>query len=168
MTDYPPAPLWRRLAAALYDSLLLLGLWMGILLADTLLRDALELERNWAVLRALLLAGGFAFFGWFWRHGGQTLGMRSWRLMLIHREGIRISWPTAALRYALQMLLWSVCLIPLLTLSPRMLGMIGLPLSIGSGLFVLLTWLIHAVDAQHRAPHDWLSNTRVVLQGTPR
>lgn len=167
-SDVRPAPLWRRLAAALYDGLLVLGLWMGILLADTLLRDALELDRNWALLRALLLAAGFAFFGWFWLHGGQTLGMRSWRLMLIHRDGLRIGWPTAALRYALQMLLWSVCLIPLLSLSPRLLGLIGLPLALGSGLLVLLAWLIRAVDAQRRAPHDWLSNTRVVMHDAKR
>lgn len=159
-----PAPLWRRLAAAVYDGLLLLGLWMGVLLIDTLLRDALDLARNWAVLRALLLAAGFAFFGWFWTHGGQTLGMRSWRLLLLSRNGTRIGWPTAALRYALQMLMWSVCLIPLLTLSPKLLGMIGLPLSIGSAVFVLMAWLMQARDHRRRAPHDWLSGSYMVMQ----
>ena len=39
------------------------------------------------VLPLLMLAVAWAFYGWFWLHGGQTLGMRAWRLKLVTDDG---------------------------------------------------------------------------------
>ena len=86
-----PAPLWRRLAAAIYDFMLLFALWMLVTgLAIALYKlSGLPLEESgrppfWfqrGVLLPLLLLATWGFFAWFWLHGGQTLGMRAWRLV---------------------------------------------------------------------------------------
>lgn len=141
MTIVPvPAPLWRRLAAALYDGLLLLALWMVLALLEALVRQGLALPYDARALRALLFLSGLAFFGWFWTHGGQTLGMRAWRLQVRCHDGESLGWLTAALRYAAAWLAW-------------------LPLGLG------VAWCV--VDAQRRAWHDRLSGTEVVVLPKP-
>lgn len=137
MSQLPvPAPLWRRLAAATYDGMLLLGLWFGLLFADVLLREQLGLPAETHLLRVLLLGSGLVFFGWFWVHGGQTLGMRSWRLRVQKADGSGLNWPTAAGRYALACLSWGL-----------------------AGLGVL--WCL--VDRRRRAWHDLAFGTEVVV-----
>lgn len=137
MIEVPlPAPLWRRLAAALYDAFLLLAVWMVALALELALRQALALERNLALQRAGLFLLGLAFCGWFWTHGGQTLGMRAWRLQLRRSDGRPVGWTAAAVRYAGAWLAW-------------------LPLGAG------VLWCL--VDPQRRAWHDRLSGTEVIL-----
>lgn len=131
-----PAPLWRRLAAAAYDALLLAALWMVLAVLDLVVRATLGLPHEPHVLRALLLLSGLGFFGWFWTHGGQTLGMRAWRLQVRRSDGAPLAWPTAVARYAFAWLAW-------------------LPLAAG------VLWC--AIDPRRRAWHDALSATEVVL-----
>ena len=90
----PPAPqpagLLRRLAAAVYDGLLLAGLLM---LASALwlpITGGEAVQRGtplFLLFQLYLLLVCFAFFAWFWTHGGQTLGMRAWRLKLVTCDG---------------------------------------------------------------------------------
>ena len=131
-----PAPLWRRLVAALYDALLLAAVWTVVVMADTFLRGAGRIAYDAHVLRAELLLSGLLFFGWFWTHGGQTLGMRVWRLQLRRVDGRPLNWPAAMARYAFAWLAW-------------------LPLAAG------VLWC--AIDPRGRAWHDALSGTEVVL-----
>ncbi len=160
-----PAPLWRRLVAALYDGLLLLALWMIAALADVLIRDQLlGLSRDWGALQAFYFLVGFFFFGWFWTHGGQTLGMRAWRLHLRRQDGAAIRWPIAGLRYAVMMISWGVLLTPLVLLLPIYSDHpnafeihLGAILASGIGLLSILT------DARKRAPCDRFSATEVVV-----
>ncbi len=78
--SYPTAGMARRLMAMLYDSLIVLALWMlGTLMALPLAQGEAFSPHN-PLYTAYLLAISFCFFGWFWTHGGQTLGMRAWRL----------------------------------------------------------------------------------------
>lgn len=103
-----PASLPRRLAAFIYDLLLLLALWLvASAVALTLLllvvgNETLE-RRDVAlqgpVYQSFLLCVAFAFYGWFWTHGGQTLGMRAWRLYVIGQHGAGISWQQALQRF---------------------------------------------------------------------
>jgi uncharacterized RDD family membrane protein YckC len=115
-----PAPIWRRIAAAVYDGLLLVGLWMVALVIDTVVRDLLGLDRNWAALRAYLFVVGLGFFGWSWTHGGQTLGMRAWRLQLRRADGAVVRWLDAALRYAVMLLCWGIALMPAFLQLPQL------------------------------------------------
>ncbi len=159
-----PAPIWRRLAAAVYDGLLLLGIWMAALMFDTIVRDLLDVERSWPALRAYLFLIGLAFFGWFWTHGGQTLGMRAWRLQLRRADGSPPRWLDAALRYALMLVCWSVVLtpallrLPVLARLPHAQAIAFVALSISA---LSLLWM--RLDARRRGPQDRLSGTEVVV-----
>lgn len=80
-----------------YDSLLVLALWLITLLAMVLA------NRGEAVFGALvqsaLFLEAFVFFAWFWLRAGQTAGMRAWRLHLVSGDGGRITLNQATVRF---------------------------------------------------------------------
>ncbi|MEW6167268.1 MAG: RDD family protein [Pseudomonadota bacterium] len=157
-----PAPIWRRLAAAVYDGLLLIGLWMAALIIDTVVRDLLDLERGWAALRAYLFIVGLLFFGWFWTHGGQTLGMRAWRLQLRRGDGRPLRWLDAALRYALMLVVWGVVLAPAFLQLPRFASAPGAgTVTALASIVVAAGFIAMRLDPRRRGPQDWLSGTEV-------
>lgn len=140
-TELPLAPLLvraglpRRLAAILYDSLLLLG----VLFVASALAMALEVAvwgkqtvmlhaplRGNPLFSTYLLLVCFLFYGGFWIHGGQTLGMRAWRIQVRRHDGNGIGWWQALARF----LIGGLWLAPLLYLH-RMLGTTALSLSAG-------------------------------------
>ncbi|MDD3765251.1 MAG: RDD family protein [Nevskiales bacterium] len=163
-----PAPIWRRLAAAVYDGLLLLGLWMVILLIDAVVRNAAGLDREWHLLRGLLFVIGLAFFGWFWTHGGQTLGMRAWRLQLRQDGGGAVHWLGAAIRYAATLLCWSVALTPMLMRLPLFAGSRHAAMAGTVAVIALLCgFLMMRLDARKRGPQDWISRSEVVVLPKP-
>lgn len=147
-----PAPLWRRLAAIVYDSLPLVALWIlaaavWIALARWLApgeRALIESYGRWAVghwpFRAWLLVTAFAYFGWSWRHGGQTIGMRAWRIRVVAADGGRPRWPALLLRFVVA---------------------IGSLAAAGLG----YAWAL--VDRERRTWHDLASRTRTVLLPAP-
>ncbi|MCI0750130.1 MAG: RDD family protein [Nevskiales bacterium] len=136
-----PAPLWRRLAAALYDGFLLLAVWVVAVFLDVLIRDLTNLPYDTRVFRAYLFLVGLLFFTSFWTRGGQTLGMRVWQLQLRRTDGRALGILTACTRYAFAWLAW---------------------LPLGLGVF----W--SALDPQRRAWHDRLSGTEmIVLRSQP-
>jgi len=134
--------LLRRLAAMLYDSLLIFGLLLlasmmvtlpvGILLGEP---AANALPGNpWFRLWLALVPP--LFFALFWLKGGQTLGMRSWRLRVVRSDGQPLAWRDALKRLLACLLSW-------------------LPLGLG------FLWIL--VDRERLAWHDRLSGTRLVL-----
>lgn len=83
-SSLPDAGLFRRLAALVYDGLLILALWFTSVGVAVILHgnEAIDARlMQWVGLPALWLETAL-FYGWFWLHGGQTLGMRAWRLQL--------------------------------------------------------------------------------------
>lgn len=131
------AGLPRRLAAIVYDLLLLVALLMVATLALLLVSGAENVPR--VLLQAWVLLISFAFFGWFWTHGGQTLGMRAWRLKLVRDSGGAVGWADAARRFLAAILAW-------------------LPAGLG------FIWSLF--DRERLAWHDRLSHTRLVI--TPK
>ena len=137
----PPAGLMRRLAAIVYDTLLLVALAM---VATSLLLpltggeaiDAASHPALGAAYRAVLVGIVVAFYGLFWTRRGQTLGMQSWRLKVERQDGGLLGWADVMRRLA-------AALLSLLALG---LGFL---------------WIL--VDPGKRAWHDILSGTRVVL-----
>lgn len=104
MTYVPPF-LLRRIAAGFYDLLLVVALWFpATAIALAVFRDGRRLPE--AGYQIYLLAVAFAFFGWFWTHGGQTLGMRAWRLKLIAGDGRPPGWYQALVRYLCMLIPW--------------------------------------------------------------
>jgi uncharacterized RDD family membrane protein YckC len=134
--DAPPG-LLRRLSALAYDCVLLVGLLFAATLAILPLRGGEAFRPHDPAYFAYLLAVGFLFFGWFWTHGGQTLGMRAWRIRLVAADGTPVSWSQAALRY--------VCALASLAL-------------LGLGYF----WVW--IDPHRRGWHDLAAGTRLVRQ----
>jgi uncharacterized RDD family membrane protein YckC len=98
----PRAPaLGRRLAASLYDLLMLAAL---VLVATfpflAIFGDATAGWRRHA-LQLWVLAVAGAYFTWFWTHGGQTLPMKTWKMRLVRSDGAPVSLARAVHRYLL-------------------------------------------------------------------
>lgn len=108
----PPRPaaliVWRLLSM-LYDLFPVLALWMvagaifavGYTLAG---HDPHENIRPFSLLQWLLWLVCWVISGLYattsWRRGGQTLGMRPWRLRVTGADGEAASWKALWLRYA--------------------------------------------------------------------
>lgn len=130
-----PAGLLRRLGALAYDAVLLLGILFFATAALLPLHGGEAIQPdNWAY-SAYLLAVTFLFFGWFWTHGGQTLGMRAWKIRLCSEDGGAVDWKRAGLRFVAA--LFSLALL-------------------GAGFFS--AWL----DKDKRCWHDRIAGTRMV------
>jgi uncharacterized RDD family membrane protein YckC len=138
------APLWRRLAALGYDLMPLLALWM---LTAGLVLLAFHGEVDVAhqpplyhfSLQAALLAVTAGYFVLSWTRGGQTIGMRAWRIRLVDADGRSPDARRALLRFAVAL--------PALAIA-------------GAGFL----WCL--VDRDRRAWHDLAAGTRLV--GVPK
>ena len=96
-----PAPLRLHIAAAVYDLLPLLGLWfLAGLLALAFTGGTLDPHRraDKLLVQALVLTLSAAYFVVSWARGGQTIGMRAWRLRVVGNDGHALPWPRAILR----------------------------------------------------------------------
>jgi uncharacterized RDD family membrane protein YckC len=110
MTDTQPftrAGLLVRLAAMLYDALLLLAVLFCATALVVALNGGEALQGYNALFTSFLFCLAFAFYAWFWIHGGQTLGMRAWRLRVQQiKNADPISWGQALLRFMVSILSW--------------------------------------------------------------
>lgn len=105
----PQALVGRRLLALFYDLWPAAALWfalsflfnLGYLLAG---HGEREFVAPFTLLGWLLWIGCWLLAGLYatlsWRRGGQTLGMRPWRLRLVALDGGRPGWGALWLRYA--------------------------------------------------------------------
>ena len=132
----PPAGFVRRLLAIVYDLILLLAVLYVAMGALLLISAGAANQPGSPWLSAYLLLVSFIFYGWFWINGGQTLGLRSWRLRVEEGDGRPLTWGVAMLRFSLGLL---TCL----------------PLGVG------FLWML--LDRERRTLYDRLSGTRVVL-----
>ncbi|WP_299696758.1 RDD family protein [Hydrocarboniphaga sp.] len=161
-----PAPIWRRLAASIYDGLLLLAMWMVAALVDTLVRDALGgAARTRLAFQILLFLVGLGFFGYSWTHGGQTLGMRVWRMRVRRIDGSALRWPTAGVRYAVMLLTWFALFLPGLLQFPTLAAHVHAgPVIVAGVAFSVVALLVMLLDARRRALCDWAAMTEVVVE----
>lgn len=103
--NLPRAPLWRRLLAMLYDTLVVCALLMVVtMMYYSVINVWLLHQKNAAqgynpVLGSLLFIVIFMFFSIFWRRSGQTLGMRAWRVRVQRYDGRVLSWSQCLLRF---------------------------------------------------------------------
>lgn len=109
--DNPSASLVKRFAAMIYDGLLAVAMGMGlVLLPASLLITFAHLDPHGAVYAIGILLWGYVvmlvFFGWFWTHGGQTLGMRTWRLRMVAEDGSPVGWKEVWARFTLGLPAW--------------------------------------------------------------
>ncbi|HYO27754.1 MAG TPA: RDD family protein [Azonexus sp.] len=91
----------RRLACMLYESLVVFAvLLIGFLLPQIVL-NAFGVVVSGKLLWLHTLALLMIYFVWFWLNGGQTLPMKTWKLVLIGDDGRRLRPLQAVLRYLL-------------------------------------------------------------------
>ena len=97
------ASLARRLAAAVYDALLVVALMF--IATFPFLAFLGDSTHGWRrhVLQAWIVFVIGAYFVWFWTRGGQTLPMKTWRVKLVKRDGAAVETRTAAVRYVVAM-----------------------------------------------------------------
>lgn len=95
----PRAHLARRLAALGYDLLLFGAVLWFLTFVLVAARGGRAIPAGTPWYTASLVLAAYLFFGWFWTHGGQTLGMRAWRLKVVRRDGASLSWIDAAWRF---------------------------------------------------------------------
>lgn len=76
-----PCPLPLRLAAMLYDALIVTAIWM-VGAALVVIPSGGAVGSGNLLFQAYLLVLAFAYFFASWRLHGQTLGMRAWRIRL--------------------------------------------------------------------------------------
>ncbi len=97
------AGLRRRLASMLYESMLLLGVLALTFLVPYLILGAVAsfTPPGWVLWLHVFAVLG-AYFVWYWRRGGQTLAMQTWRLKIVDEaDGRTASLRRCWLRYAL-------------------------------------------------------------------
>jgi uncharacterized RDD family membrane protein YckC len=92
--------LLRRIAAILYDSLLVGALFFLATVPFIAVRGGEPVETSENLLyRVVLFVVVFVFFVGFWSRSGRTLGMQSWGLQLETVDGRIPSVATASLRF---------------------------------------------------------------------
>jgi uncharacterized RDD family membrane protein YckC len=149
----------RRLAALVYESVLL----FGIVFIAGYLFSTLTQQRN-GLTHHNLLAGWIAmvvgvYFVWCWTRGGQTLPMKTWRLKLVTVQGGVPPTPARALCRYLAAWLW---FLPPLALHPLLHLSVPITLGVTAAWFAL--WAAAArLDRTRQFPHDRLAGTRIVL-----
>ncbi|PID46766.1 MAG: hypothetical protein CSB47_02270 [Proteobacteria bacterium] len=141
-SQYKAASFLKRLGAMFYDLMLVVSFVIVVgFFSMAAMSSLLGIE---SVAAGSLVAKfffvylvflSFVFYGWFWTHGGQTLGMRAWKLKLLAEDGGRISWLQAFFRFCYALLSW-------------------LPLGLG------FLWVL--IDKNNKAWHDKTSHTFIV------
>jgi uncharacterized RDD family membrane protein YckC len=137
-TDYQTASLLRRLGGIVYDTFLVFS-FVAVIAAITLfilqangmqaIQPDSPLSRVFFMYYIFLT---FGFFSWFWTHGGQTLGMRAWKLRVVNLQNRPINILEALARFGFALFL------------------------------PIISQLWSLIDKQGLALHDRLSNTKLI------
>lgn len=128
------AGLARRLAAIAYDTILVVAV---LLIASLPWAVAGVTPRHalYPLHVACVYMLAVFYFAWFWTHGGQTPGMKIWRICVVGDDGRSIGWRAALVRSAAALLSWA---------------------PLGGGFI----WAIF--DRRRLAWHDRLSKSRII------
>ena len=163
--NYRTSSLWRRMAALVYDLVavvaivMVVGMICQIATGGHLVHTGRHVAIAWWY-RPLQYLVVVAYFVVSWLRGGQTLGMRPWRMYLRMNDGAPVRSGPAILRavtVSLPMLLLSIGHI----VPPRV-----------AMLALLAVWVVfYAValfNPRRRALHDLVAGTRLVHRIVPR
>lgn len=161
-----PSSLWRRLAGLVYDLVavvaivMVVGMICQIATGGQLVHTGAQTSIAWWY-RPLQYVVVAAYFMMSWLHGGQTLGMRPWRMRLCMKNGDRVTAVAALIRIA-------VVSLPLPVLA---IGHVASPRTAMLTLLGVWTVLFAAalVDKRRRTLHDIVAGTELtVFRQKPR
>ncbi|HIF55229.1 MAG: RDD family protein [Methylococcales bacterium] len=128
---------FRHLAIMVYDTFLLLA---SLFLATGIIVPFNQGEAFTSTqyfFPLYLLSISFLFYGWFWTHGGQTLGMMAWKTKVLTFDRQPITWKQALIRFLTANISW---------------------------LFFGLGFIWQLVDKQQHTWHDRLSKTALFFE----
>jgi uncharacterized RDD family membrane protein YckC len=137
-TEQQYVGIFRRLFAIFYDCFLLTAILFIVSALATALNHGKAVETSdplYPLFVSVIFALSYLYFAWFWAHGGQTLGMKTWRIQIETCDNSTISWKTATIRFISAIFSW---------------GIFGLG----------FLWAVF--DKQHRCWHDLASNTVLI------
>ena len=132
---------FRCLAIITYDSLLLIAL---LFLATAIVlpfNDGEAFSSTQFFFPIYLITISFVFYGWFWTHGGQTLGMKTWKIRIQTFNKQPLTWKHAFKRFIMAVFSW---------------GLFG------------LGFLWQLIDKQHYTWHDHFSKTRLYFEANSK
>lgn len=153
-----PCPLWRRLLALVYDLLIVVAIVMVVGLLCQLATGGQLIRTDgpavipvwYRPLQGLVVS---AYFISSWLLGGQTVGMRPWRIRLTSRDG-----GSPRLQQAVLRLLVAAAPMLVLMLTPTL----GMRTALWTLLAVWAAWFATAlVDPRRRALHDIIAATEL-------
>ncbi len=164
MTNFTSANILRRFAAMAYDGLLL----FAVLIIASFISLAFTGGKGSAQFNPLLsfyfITVIYLFFAWFWTHGGQTLGMRAWKIKLVRQDNTLLSWYDAAIRYAVSLPAWVFLLFSILVSFDKLETQTVLHQLPSAVLYLIaLSWLI-----ADQLPNNWrekLTKTKIIFIG---
>lgn len=165
MPDFPSAPLKRRLAAMLYEALLISAVTaVASLLAGTVAMVLKAVSPILASLAAtlLLLGAWWLYFKANWHKQGQTLPMRVWKIGLTNFHRTRPPLPQLRLRF-----MWAcvfIVFIPLLAYAAlrHLLGIPPKPAFGAALIWWILPWGFALLNPDRQFLYDYLAGTRLI------
>ena len=131
MTNEQPASIFRKVAAFFYDCLLLIAVFFVVTAVAVRVNGGEAIESPLYLLALVPVA--LLFFCWFWMNGGQTLGMRAWKIKAVNDNDEDLSLRASVIRFFTGLVFLPIVLLPALG------------------------------DKQKRGLHDRLAGTRIVL-----
>jgi uncharacterized RDD family membrane protein YckC len=162
------ARLFPRLAAAVYECVLLFGVYFVsayLYLAVTRTTFPIAPERA-AFFSAYIACVMGAYFVFFWVKGGQTLAMKTWEVRLLNADRSRVSPGRAIARYLLGwgLLVTLAAVITkglMLAGDPDAAAVIALTYPLVLALLLIACVAYAMLDREHQFAHDRLLGTRL-------
>ena len=137
MSSTPTISLLRRLGAMIYDTVLA---GFSVVIVSSIPAVLFQSLTGYRVPDSVMTVGyiffTYFFFTWFWTHGGQTLGMRAWKMRVVTDKGEPLNQQQATSRFLWSIASWA---------------------SLGFGFVVSL------FDKDNLAWHDRYSHTKLVF-----
>lgn len=140
--DYARLP--RIFGAVFYDTMIVFAIVFIAAQWFPLIPEQLKTNAGVTFLKQIYILGiCFLYFAYSWRRGGQTIGMKSWRLKIMQSKAVDtpISLGQCAIRYLVSIVSW---------------------LALGGLGFI---WVLF--NAQHRSWHDMASKTHLIVLPKP-
>ncbi len=101
-TSPRPCGMIRRMVVMGYDAMLL----FSVIFFAAMAVAPITPYGSHPLFRLYLIAICYLYFAWPWVKGGQTLGMKAWRVRVQQPDGSRITWKQAAIRFVVALLAW--------------------------------------------------------------
>ena len=107
----------KRIAATVYDLFLLLGVWflvgsIALGVKYLFVGEVSSLNSNFGM--ALVILSSWIFYGYFWIHGGKTLGMAVWKFEIYSLDKSKITISKISVRYFSNIITFFLLGIPLI------------------------------------------------------